>query len=174
MCLKQDYTSAGTLVIPLGEILSSRFLFFHNWNEHRLACLGSSPKEGLGIPDFFHTEEHFSSRSPNLDFIGIGPGSGMRKIYLSYLFHIKCKVVPRFAVNPNFLEPLYCKGLFTTLAIKNNPIERLASTSFGQKVRSIFRSLITRSKTCPLDRNSGSGLIGVGLVPGLRTFSNNK
>ena len=34
---------------------------------------------------------------------------------------LKHKVVPKSVVNPDFLEPLNCKGLFTTHAITQSP-----------------------------------------------------
>ena len=85
---------------------------------------------------------------------------------------LKHKVVPRSVVNPDFLEPLNCKGLFTTHAITQSPnFQSLVKTVFG-RMASIRHSLDYYEMAWKLpERNSGPGLIGIGLVPKLRTLS---
>ena len=85
---------------------------------------------------------------------------------------LKHKVVPRSVVNPDFLKPLNCKGLFTTHAISQCPnFKSLVKTVFG-RMASIRHSLIYDEMAWMLpERNSGPGLIGIGLVPKLRFLS---
>tara|TARA_B100002019_G_scaffold155223_1_gene133742 strand:- start:28 stop:660 length:633 start_codon:yes stop_codon:yes gene_type:complete len=82
------------------------------------------------------------------------------------------KVVPKSVVNPDFLEPLNCKGLFTTHAISQSPnFQSLVKTMLG-RMASIRHSLNYDEMACMLpERNSGPGLIGIGLVPKLRSLS---
>ena len=52
------------------------------------------------------------------------------------------KVVPKSVVNPDFLEPFNCKGLFTTHAITQSPnFQSLVKTMLG-RMASIRHSLI--------------------------------
>ena len=82
------------------------------------------------------------------------------------------KVVPKSVVNPDFLEPFNCKGLFTTHAITRSPIYlSLVKTIFGHMLTAPG-TLDLNNVSCRLtERNSGPGLIGIGLVPRLRTLS---
>lgn len=82
------------------------------------------------------------------------------------------KVVPKSVVNPDFLEPFNCKGLFTTHAITQSPnFQSLVKTMLG-RMASIRHSLIYDEMAWMLpERNSGPGLIGIGLVPKLRSLS---
>ena len=111
------------------------------------------------------------SRTSSLNFIGIGSNLRLLRLFSSNEFHIKCKGVPQSKANADTLEPLYCKGLFTTLAITNNPITRLSKSVIMHKVTSALYFLCEKTKAWVLDRNSKSGLIGVGLASGLRAIS---
>ena len=91
-----------------------------------------------------------------------------RSFYSSYT-NFKSKVVPRSAVNPDFLEPFNCKGLFTTThAITHRPHkEPLVAVRVGHWAK--CEGPPVGFSSLP-DRNSGPGLIGIGLVWGLRTL----
>jgi hypothetical protein len=110
-------------------------------------------------------------RTSSSNFISLRSSLGLLRLFSSNEFHIKCKVVPQSVANANPLEPLYCKGLFTTLAITNNPIRRLSKSVIVHKVTSALTYLYEKIEAWLLDRNSKSGLIGVGLASGLRAIS---
>ena len=81
------------------------------------------------------------------------------------------KVVPKSVVNPDFLEPLNCKGLFTTThANTHRPLIKPMIMASGEH----HAACSTLSIECEFDRlpdrNPGSGLIGIGLVSVLRTL----
>ncbi len=80
------------------------------------------------------------------------------------------EVVPRSVVNPDFLEPLNCKGLFTTNAktqcLNKKPLEKV----FCRQLAGCSSSLKNNELDNLPDRNPKSGLIGVGLSSGLRTL----
>jgi hypothetical protein len=125
-------------------------------------------------PDFLNIDKldyDLLSRTSSLNFFGIGSNLGLLRLFSGNEFHIKCKVVPQSVANADALEPLYCKGLFTTLAITNNPIRRFSKSVIMHKVTSTLFFLCERTKVWLLDRNSKSGLIGVGLASGLRAIS---
>ena len=124
--------------------------------------------------DFLNIEKFdydLLSRTSSRNFISLGSSFGFLRFFSSNEFHIKCKVVPQSVANADALEPLYCKGLFTTLAITNNPIRRLSKSVIMHKVTSALSFLYDKTKAWLLDRNSKSGLIGVGLASGLRAIS---
>ena len=81
------------------------------------------------------------------------------------------KVVPKSAVNPDSLEPFHCKGLFTTRAIKQSitcsPLVKTAC-----KLVKTWRdaSFVCVGSNQLSERNTGAGLIGIGLSPRLRTI----
>ncbi len=81
------------------------------------------------------------------------------------------KVVPRSAVNPDVLdEPFHCKGLFTTDA-RHEQLRRFASCSDapgGRRTRSPI-GFHKSDRHCGSGRDSGSGLIGIGPAPRMRT-----
>jgi len=125
-------------------------------------------------PDFlkiYKLDYELLSRTSSLYFIGIGTSLRLLRLFSCNEFHIKCKVVPQSVANTDALEPLYCKGLFTTLAITNNPIRRLSKSVIVHKVTSALSFLCEKIEAWLLDRNSESGLIGVGLASGLRAIS---
>jgi len=111
-------------------------------------------------PDFliiYKLDDELLSRTSSLNFIGIGSSLGLLRLFSSNEFHIKCKVVPQSVANADALEPLYCKGLFTTPAITNNPISRLSKSVIVHKVTSALTFLFERIKAWLLDRNSEPG-----------------
>ena len=125
-------------------------------------------------PDFlriYKLDHELLSRTSSLNLVVIGSSLRLLRLFSSNEFHIKCKVVPQSVANADALEPLYCKGLFTTLAITNNPIRRFSKSMIMHKVTITLSFLCERTKVWLLDRNSKSGLIGVGLASGLRAIS---
>lgn len=89
---------------------------------------------------------------------------------LNYTFNRK--VVPKTVVNPDFLEPFNCKGLFTTHAIKRSPLcLSLVKTAFGRMLTEPDTLELNNVSCRFTERNSEPGLIGIGLVPRLRTLS---
>ena len=89
---------------------------------------------------------------------------------LNYTFN--SKVVPKSVVNPDFLEPFNCKGLFTTHAITRSPLcLSLVKTTFGRMLTAPDTLELNNVSCRFTERNSGPGLIGIGLVPRLRTLS---
>lgn len=92
-------------------------------------------------------------------------------IFISNLV-LNNKVVPKSAVNPDFLEPFHCKGLFTTRAIKQSitcrPLVKAAC-----KLVKTWRdaSFVCVGSHQLSQRNTGAGLIGIGLPPRLRAIS---
>ena len=89
---------------------------------------------------------------------------------LNYTFN--SKVVPKSVVNPDFLEPFNCKGLFTTTHAKRHRLTNHPSGEVLTERRSIHcLSSLPKDGTQGIPaRNSSPGLIGVGLASGLRTF----
>ena len=119
----------------------------------------------------FRKSEHYQlSNSKTLYFIENDPGSAPRRLSSSNKFHFMNRN-PMSSGKLGALDPLYCKGLFTTPAITNNPIERLSGSLIAQKVTSAITSFRKKFMVWLLDRNSKSGLIGVGLASCLRTIS---
>ena len=84
------------------------------------------------------------------------------RFFHSSYTNFKSKVVPRSAVNPDFLEPFNCKGLFTTThAITHRPHkEPLVAVRVGHWAK--CEGPPVGFSSLP-DRNSGPGLIGIGL-----------
>ena len=121
-------------------------------------------------PDFlriYKLDYELLARTSSLNLVVIGSSLRLLRLFSSNEFHIKCKVVPQSVANADALEPLYCKGLFTTLAITNNPIRRLSKSVIVHKVTSALSFLYKKIEAWLLDRNSRSGLIGVGQAPRL-------
>ena len=86
------------------------------------------------------------------------------------------KVVPRSAVNPDFLEPFNCKGLFTTThAIKHRSSVKSVEKTWHEQLATVAHLFLKVNTWLRLpDRNSEPGSIGIGQIPGLRTlFMNN-
>jgi hypothetical protein len=167
MHLKQNCIRSGNFVVCSGEILPSGFFPLlrattNNISRH-VAC------NQLDIN--FRKSEHYQlSNSKTQYFIENDPGSVPRRLSSSNKFHFMNRN-PMSVGSPGALDPLYCKGLFTTLAITNNPIERLSESLIVQKVTSAITSFHKKFMVWLLDRNSKSGLIGVGLASCLRTIS---
>jgi len=112
------------------------------------------------------------NRNSGSGLIGIGLAPSLRTLFRTSSANFFNKVVPRSAVNPDHLEPFNCKGLFTTThAIINHSSEHsLDMPPFEHRtIRSNLSMRKDRLNRYP-DRNSGSGLIGVGQALGLRTF----
>jgi hypothetical protein len=120
--------------------------------------------------NFRKSQHNQLSKSQTLYFIEIDRGSVHRRLSSSNKFHFMNRN-PMSSGNSGTLDPLYCKGLFTTLAITNNPIRRFSKSMIMHKVTSTLSFLCERTKVWLLDRNSKSGLIGVGLASCLRTIS---
>lgn len=121
--------------------------------------------------NFYKFDAELLSRTSIHNSFGMGSSLRFLRLFSSNEFHNKCKAVPHSVANAESLDPLYCKGLFTTLAITNNPIERLSESLIVQKVTSAITSFHKKFMVWLLDRNSKSGLIGVGLASCLRTIS---
>ena len=117
------------------------------WNRHR-------------VRNWSNCTPHFLSHGSKLNYFQSG----------AYKFTFNSKVVPRSVVNPDFLEPLNCKGLFTTNAktqcLNKKPLEMV----FCRQLAGYSSSLKNNELDNLPDRNPKSGLIGVGLSSGLRTL----
>ena len=87
-------------------------------------------------------------------------------------FSYKNKVVPRSVVNPDHLEPFNCKGLFTTThAIKHRSSVKSVEKTWHEQLATVAHLFLKVNTWLRLpDRNSEPGSIGIGQVPGLRTF----
>ena len=95
----------------------------------------------------------------------------IRSLSVSHFFD-KNKVVPRSAVSPDHLEPFNCKGLFTTThAIKHRSQGKSVEKTCGEQWATRTHLSMKMDRSIRLsDRNSGPGSIGIGLLPGSRTF----
>ena len=110
-------------------------------------------------------------RNSGPGLIGIGLAWGLRTLYSDISYYFKSKVVPKSAVNPDFLEPFNCKGLFTTTkAITHRPPIMPLETAYGRQraTRSEQPAKVVFGRLP--DRNPRPGLIGIGLASGLRTL----
>jgi len=98
--------------------------------------------------------------------------SGFRGSLYTHILHFKHKVVPKPVVNPGFLKPFHCKGLFTTTHAKRHRLIDYPSGEVLTERRSIHcqSSLLKDDVQGTTARNSSPGLIGIGLASGLRTF----
>jgi len=167
MYLKQNCIRSGKLTVRSGEIFPPGFFPVSRTSinniPHHVVC------DQLDII-FGKSQYDQLSNSQTLYFIEIDPGSVPRRLSSSNKFHFMNRN-PMSVGSPGALDPLYCKGLFTTLAITNNPIERLSESLIVQKVTSAITSFHKKFMVWLLDRNSKSGLIGVGLASCLRTIS---
>ena len=171
MYLRQNCNISINLVVSTEETLLSGLLPFFRVADVKLSSQRIASHSGPNLINFENFDDDLLPRTPILNSIGIGRGLGMRKLFFSNKFHTMCKVVPISAASPDTLEPLYCKGLFTTLAITNNPIKRFLKSLIMQIVASSITFFQKKFLAWLLDRNSRSGLIGVGLTSGLRTIS---
>ena len=97
-------------------------------------------------------------------------GSISRPVTINFTYNHK--VVPKSVVNPDCLKPLNCKGLFTTTHAKTHRPLRvpLVMASDGHQAVYSNQPFGVEFDRLP-DRNSKSGLIGIGLASGLRTLS---
>jgi hypothetical protein len=98
--------------------------------------------------------------------------SGFRGSLHTHIFNFKHKVVPKPVVNPGFLKPFHCKGLFTTTHAKrhrltNHPLREVLTERRSTHCQSSLPKDGTQGIPA---RSSSPGLIGVGLASGLRTF----
>ena len=171
MLLRQNCNICNYLGFPTQGALPLGFLSLFRAKESKSAYPGIFKQLSTSFINVEKFDDHLHSRTSSLNLIGIGLSSGLPKPFLSNEFHIKCKVVPKSVANSDSLEPLYCKGLFTTLAITKNPIKRLLQSLIVHKVTSALTFPYEKITAWLLDRNSKSGLIGVGLASGLRAIS---
>lgn len=171
MYLKQNCNTSNNLVLSAEETFLSDLLPIFRVSEVKSSSQRIPNHTGTNLINFDQFDDGLPTRTPILNLIDLGLDFGMRKLFSSNKFHTMCKVVPISVVSPDILEPLYCKGLFTTLAIINNPIKRFLKSLIIQKVVSSITFYQKKFWTRLLDRNSRSGLIGVGLTSGLRTIS---
>jgi hypothetical protein len=154
-------------MVRSGEILPSGFSTVLRTSTNNILCHMASIQLDI---NFRKSQHNQLSKSQTLYFIEIDRGSVHRRLSSSNKFHFMNRN-PMSSGNSGTLDPLYCKGLFTTLAITNNPIERLSESLIVQKVTSAIASFHKKFMVWLLDRNSKSGLIGVGLASCLRTIS---
>ena len=154
-------------MVRSGEILPSGFSTVLRTSTNNILCHMASIQLDINFRKSQHKQ---LSKSQTLYFIEIDPGSVHRRLSSSNKFHFMNRN-PMSSGNSGALDPLYCKGLFTTLAITNNPIRRFSKSMIMHKVTSTLSFLCERTKVWLLDRNSKSGLIGVGLASCLRTIS---
>ena len=154
-------------MVRSGEILPSGFVPVSRTTTNNIAYHMASIQLDINFRKSQHDQ---LSNSQTLCFIGIEPGSVPRRLSSSNKFHFMNRN-PMSSGKLGALDPLYCKGLFTTPAITNNPIERLSGSLIAQKVTSAITSFRKKFMVWLLDRNSKSGLIGVGLASCLRTIS---
>ena len=115
-------------------------------------------------------DDNLPSRNSYPGLIGIGLGSGLRSLSKNSHLHKFCKVVPKSYVSLDFLEPLNCKGLFTTHAITECPIITMMFSSIWHLAIHFLNSFKEGLRIALSVRNSGPGLTGIGLAPELRTL----